>query len=108
MNPIWVLVNCNSSDEAQRIGDHILDNRLGSCYDIFLRKLSKYFWPAKSSKKEKGQGALLIVETFENKYQELQSQIKKLHSDKLPFIGYINILGAEKAYIDWIQGELVN
>lgn len=106
MNPIWVLVNCNSIRQAQGIGDKVLDKRFGSCFDIFERNLTKYFWPPKSGKKETAKGALLIIETMEKKYKKLHSFVKSIHSDKLPFIGYIEIKGTEIAYNDWMKEEI--
>lgn len=106
MKTIWVLVNCNSIKEAHEIGDKVLDKRLGSCFDIFERNLTTYFWPPKSGKKETATGALLVIETVENKYNKIQSYVKSIHGDELPFIGYIEIKGTEEAYSNWIEGEL--
>lgn len=104
--PIWVLVNCNSQQEAQKIGDLILSRRLASCFDIFPRALTKYFWPAKSGKIEQAKGALLVIETFEKNYKDVQALVKKNHSDKLPFIGFISIEGVSDNYRNWMHGEI--
>ncbi len=106
MKPIWALVNCNSIKEAHEIGDKVLDKRLGSCFDIFERSLTTYFWPPRSGKKETAAGALLIIETIDKQYKKLQSFVKSIHSDKLPFIGYIEIKGTESAYNNWVEEEL--
>lgn len=106
MHPIWILVNCNSIRQAHEIGDKVLGKRLGTCFDIFERNLTTYFWPPKSGKKETATGALLIIETMEKKYKKIHSFVKNIHSDELPFIGYIGIKGTEDAYNDWMKGEL--
>lgn len=103
---IWILVNCNSDKEAESIGRAILKKRLVSCFDIIPRHLAAYFWPPKSGKIETSKGATLISETFKEKYEEIVGAVKKLHSDKLPFIGFIEIKGIDKAYIQWIKGEV--
>lgn len=105
--PIWILVNCVSSEEAKNIGDAILKQRLGSCFDIFPRELSSYFWPPKSEQIETAKGALLIIETFEERYPEVSKKTEELHSDKLPFVGYIKIEGTSKGYRNWMKEELV-
>ena len=104
--PIWVLVNCNADEEGEKIGRAILGKRLGSCFDIFPRKLTEYFWPPKSDKIEKTGGCLLVIETLIDEYQDINSQVKKLHSDKLPFIGYIEIKGVSQEYLKWLKGEI--
>jgi len=103
---IWILVNCNSLKEARLIGKEILKKRLASCFDIIPRLLASYYWPPESGKIETSKGATLILETFKNKYNSAVKEIKKLHSDKLPFIGFIEIKGISKDYINWMKGEL--
>jgi len=106
MNLIWVLVNCNSFEEAEKIGDEALKKRLAVCFDVFARSLAKYFWPPKSGEIEKAQGALLILETEEAKYEDIQQVIKSVHSDQLPFTGFVRIEGVREDYKEWLQGEL--
>ena len=103
---IWILVNCNSLKEAKLIGTEILKKRLASCFDIIPRHLASYYWPPKSGKIETSKGATLILETFKNKYNSGVKEIKKLRNDKLPFIGFIEIKGTSKDYINWMKGEL--
>jgi len=106
IQPIWILVNCNSDDEGKRIGRVILKKRLAGCFDIFPRKLAEYFWPPKSGKVEKARGCLLVIETLENKYKEVAKEVKRLHGDQLPFIGYIEIKGVGGTYLNWLEGEI--
>jgi uncharacterized protein involved in tolerance to divalent cations len=103
---IWVLVNCNSTKEAEKIGRKILEKRFCSCFDIIPRYLAVYFWPPRSGKIEKSKGATLILETFKEKYNLIKKEVKKLHSDKLPFIGFIEIKGLDREFIKWMREEL--
>jgi len=103
---IWILVNCSSNKEAESVGRKILKEWLASCFDITSRHLAAYFWPPKSGKIETSKGATLILETFKEKYSSIAKEVKKIHSDRLPFVGFIEIKGIAKEYIDWIKGEL--
>ena len=103
---IWVLVNCNSVKEAEKIGRKILKMRYCSCFDIIPRHLSVFYWPPKKGKVETSKGAILTIETFSRKYDLIKNQVKKLHSDRLPFIGFMEIKGIDKEYISWIKGEI--
>lgn len=104
---IWILVNCNSKKEAEFIGGKILKKRLVSCFDIIPRHLTTYWWPPKSGKIETSKGAtFLVLETFSDKYNFIVKEVKRLHSDKLPFVGFIEMRGVTEEYIDWIKGEL--
>lgn len=101
----WVLVNCNSKEEAERIGKEILKKRLISCFDIISRFLAAYFWPPNAGKIEASKGAILILETIGKESKIIEKEVKKLHSDKLPFIGSIGIK-VGKEYSDWVKGEI--
>ena len=103
---IWALVNCNSKEEALKIGNAILKKRLASCFDFFNRALARYFWPPKSNLIEESKGCLLCIETFEKLYNKVADEIERLHSDKEPFIGFIRIEGSRKSYFDWMKGEI--
>lgn len=103
---IWVLVNCNSAKEAEKIGRKILKMRCCSCFDIIPRYLAVYFWPPRSGKIEKAKGAILTLETFKEKYNSIKKEVKKVHSDKLPFIGFLEIKGLDREYVKWVREEL--
>lgn len=102
---IWVLVNCNTVKEADKIGRALLKMRLVSCFDIFKRLKTEYFWPPKKGTIQTGRGALLILETLPTKFEQIIPQVKKLHSDKLPFIGSFPVK-VEDAYQQWMKGEI--
>ena len=104
-NAIRVLCNCNNREEAEEIGNAVLDGRIASCFDIFPRELTTYFWPPKTGKKESAKGALLVIESLVEHYEKIADLIKSLHSDELPFVGYIKIEGLSQKYLDWIKGE---
>jgi len=103
---IWVLVNCNSKGEALEIGNGLLNKRLIACFDIFNREISRYFWPPKSNHIEEVGGCLLVTSGFEKSYDKIIIEIEKLHSDKVPFIGFIEINGLTNDYFNWMKEEI--
>lgn len=107
MKIIWVLVNCNSVKEAKNIGRESLRKRLASCFDIFPRLAAYYFWPPKSGTIETSKGCLLVIETLPEYFKQMETLVEKKHSDKLPFIGSIEINNISREYIRWLRGELL-
>lgn len=106
MKIIWVLVNCNSVKEADNTGTKILEERLAACFDVYSRYKTQYFWPPQSNKTEMGRGCILILETLPKYFKKIEKLIKKLHSDKLPFIGSIEINNVHLDFVNWMKGEL--
>ena len=103
---IWVVVNTNSVREADKIGRTVLKQRLCACFGIYSRMMSVYFWPPKTSKQETSKGPLLVLETLPAKYKKISQLVKSLHSDKLPFIGRLEIKEVENKFYQWLKNEV--
>lgn len=103
---IWVLVNSNSKQEAEKIGNAILRERLCACYGLYKKFGSTYFWPPKSDSLETSRGPLLVLETLPKNYREITKRVRRLHSDKVPFIGRLKIDGVNQDFYDWLKGEV--
>lgn len=103
---IWVLVNSNSRAEAEKIGHAVLKDRLAACYGVYAKFGSTYFWPAGSRKLETNPGPLLVLETLPKHYRSIISKVRKLHSDKVPFIGKLKIDDVNKDFYNWLVGEI--
>ena len=105
MKTRWIVINCNSLKEADRIGKSVLRQRLCACYDILPRLKTAYFWPPKSSKIETGKGAQLVVVTISKLDSKVRSVVARLHSDTLPSINGLTVeVSAE--YARWVNGEV--
>lgn len=102
---IWILINCNKVSEADKIGRALLQKRLISCFDILPRIKAVYFWPPKSGKLEESKGAILVSETLPKNFNKIYKLTKQLHSDKLPFIGSMQI-EVKDEYYQWVKGEI--
>jgi|SRR3989344_2753393 len=103
---IWVVVNTNSTKEAEKIGRAVLKKRLCACFGILPRIKSVYYWPPKSSKLETSRGPLLTLETLPKHYSSIIKIVKKLHSDKVPFIGQWEMENVDKDFYKWMKSEL--
>ncbi|MDE2311675.1 MAG: divalent-cation tolerance protein CutA [Patescibacteria group bacterium] len=103
---IWVLVSTTSKKEAEKIGRAIIEQRLAACYGLYPKLKSVYFWPPKSDRLEESKGPLLVLETLPKHYARITSTVKKMHSDKLPFIGKITVDGIDKSFYNWMAREI--
>ena len=48
----------------------------------------------------------MALETLPKYFKQLEIIIKKMHSDKLPFIGSIEVNNVSHAYLKWLKGEV--
>lgn len=104
---LWVTTNCKTNKEAWEIGNELLNKRLIACFDIVSRVKTAYFWPAGSGKVEAGKGVMLIGVTLPSYAKKITAEIKKLHSDKVSFVGALPIESLNNDYTAWLKGELL-
>lgn len=105
-NIIWIVVSCNSVEEATTIGQAVLEARLASCFEIVPRLLARSFWPPRRGTTEDASGALLIFETFEEAFERVERLVCALHSDALPFVGALKIEHVRPDYAAWMREEI--
>ena len=103
---IWVLVNTNSKAEGDKIGRAVLKQRLCACYGLYKKFGSTYFWPPRSGKLETNTGPLLVLETVPKHYRHIVKLVRELHSDRVPFIGFIEIKGVQADFYNWLKSEV--
>jgi periplasmic divalent cation tolerance protein len=103
---IWVVVNTNSTKEADKIGRACLKARVCACYALTPRLKSVYFWPPKSNKLETSKGPLLTLETLPKHYSKIVKLVKQLHSDQVPLIGQWEIENVTPDFYKWMKGEV--
>ncbi|MBQ7503171.1 divalent-cation tolerance protein CutA [bacterium] len=97
-----VLVTTESAEAAKGIAMHLLRRRLAVCVNIVPRMTSMYWW---HDKIEECKETFLLIKTRSEKFEELEAEIKKLHSYEVPEILSVPI-GGNADYLAWIDGCL--
>jgi periplasmic divalent cation tolerance protein len=99
-----VLVTCSTILEARRIGSQVVRKRLAACANIVLGPVqSIYRWKGKV---ELGREVLMLLKTTSKKLDELESEVKRLHSYDLPEFVVLPITEGSREYLSWL-GESV-
>jgi len=94
------LVTVPNMEEAKRIADKLVSERLAACVNIMRNIISTYRWKGKVEIDEE---QLLIIKTSETKVDLIVKKINELHSYEVPeCIGFNIVKGSEK-YLDWIK-----
>lgn len=103
---IVVYITCNSNDEAETIGKRLMEKRLAPCYNIIPNMKSACFWPPKTGKIEEVNGIILLVKTLEVKFDAIEIEIERLHSDSVPCIFALPVTRVSKKYLAWLNEEI--
>ncbi len=98
-----VLTTTGSEDEARKIAQHLVENRLAACVNIISQVESIYRWQGKV---ESSREWLLVVKSTADKFAAVRDAIRELHSYDLPECIAIAIEEGSPQYLQWL-GESV-
>lgn len=97
-----IYVTTASSDEAVRIAETVVTERLAACANILDGVTSLFHWEGKLCRENE---AVLILKTTEEKTDALTARIKELHSYECPCIVVLPIEGGNPAFLEWLHSE---
>ena len=99
---VFVYVTCSSVDEARRIAETVVEERLAACANIYSSIESIYWWRGRV---EHSGEAALILKTRRILFSRLVKRIRELHSYELPCIIALPIIDGLPPFLKWIEDE---
>jgi len=98
--PIIVLVACGSEEEAIKIAQSLIEERLAACVNLVSPVRSIYRWEGKICDEKEW---ILIIKTQKQRFEELEKKVKSLHSYSVPEIIGLPIIEGSSSYLDWLE-----
>lgn len=98
-----VLSTAGSEQEARRIAEHLVSNRLAACVNIVPGIESVYRWRGKV---EMGREWLLLIKTTAELCSSVQEAIATLHSYDVPECVVLSIEDGSPDYLGWIENAV--
>lgn len=99
---IIIFITCGSKKEAGKIVDAILNKRLAACANIVSEVESKFWWRGKI---DNAKEYLIMMKARRKNFEEIEKQVKRLHSYEVPEIIAIPIVAGSKDYLKWLETE---
>lgn len=99
---VVVFVTASSSNEAERIGQMVVDSRLAACANILQGVRSIFRWDNKVNVESE---CLIIMKTTLDRFSDLEAAIRQHHSYSVPEIIALPIIAGSIPYLEWITGE---
>ena len=97
---IIVLTTVLNSEEAEALGEKIVEAGLAACVQILPKITSIYVWKGKL---ERASEHLLLIKTLPEKFDELSVFITANHSYDVPEIIAIDAARVSEPYLNWIN-----
>ena len=103
MNPILILTNCPSSQEADNIAAALLEQELAAAAQIIGPTTSRYRWQGEVHHQQEW---LLVIKTSGHCEAQIKNVIGQLHSYELPGMLTLDIAGGNERYLQWIVNNV--
>jgi periplasmic divalent cation tolerance protein len=98
-----VLCTCASEEDALRLANSIVEERLAACVNILPGIRSIYRW---KDQIESGQEILLIIKTTQERFAALCDRIVALHPYDTPEVIALPVVDGFEKYLTWLQAQV--
>ena len=99
---ILVLVTAGSEAEAELIAKALVAERLAACVNILSPMRSIYRWEEKIADDREW---LLVIKTRSERFADLETKVKTLHSYQVPEVIALPIAQGAESYLRWLRQE---
>jgi periplasmic divalent cation tolerance protein len=97
---IVVFLTAANGEEATRLAEMLVGAHLAACVQILPEMESVYRWQGKIERQSE---VLLIAKTTRGKFDDLEREVRALHSYDTPEIVAVPIVTGSAAYLEWLS-----
>jgi periplasmic divalent cation tolerance protein len=97
---LLIYCSCPNRECAERIANHLLDQRLAACISITSPVTSIYQW---QGKRETAEENMLLIKSSRAVYDALEQAILALHPYELPEIVAVSVEHGLPGYLQWVE-----
>jgi periplasmic divalent cation tolerance protein len=97
--PVLVLSTVGKREDAEKIADALVGERLAACVNVVPGLLSVYRWKGAVEREDE---VLLLIKTRAERVEEMGARLRALHPYELPEMIVLPIAGGHGPYLDWI------
>lgn len=86
-------------DEATRIAEVLVNQKLAACVQILPEMQSIYVWEGQVQRERE---VLLVAKTIRANFDELERQVREIHSYETPEIVALPVVAGSAPYLKWL------
>lgn len=102
MDAIVIFCTVPTKDDAKKISNAIVSERLAACVSIVDKVHSVFSWNSELCTENE---MLLIIKTRRELFDKIEAVIKALHSYNVPEIIALPVIVGSEDYLGWIAHE---
>ena len=99
----FVYMTAGDREEAGKIAGELVTSGLAACVNILDNMNSVYMWEGEIQNDTE---VVMIAKTSEDRVPQVIEKVKSLHSYDCPCIVSLPVLNGNRAFLDWIAGEV--
>src|SRR6476660_4986140 len=97
---IVVFITAPAREEAIRLADMLVGAHLAACVQLLPEMESVYRWEGKIERQPE---ILLLIKTTRARFDELEREVRALHSYDTPEIVALPIVAGSEPYLRWLR-----
>lgn len=98
-----VYITSASQDEALKISNRLVEEKLVACANIYPEIESIYKWEGKT---EKSKESVIIAKTLKKNFTKVVGRVKELHSYSCPCVVSVPVNEGNPDFIEWVYSSL--
>lgn len=98
-----VFCTCDTAEEADRVANALVHERLAACVNVLPGLQSVYRWQGAV---ERAREILLLIKTTPARFSALRDRIQAIHSYDTPEIVAIPIADGSERYLAWLLEQV--
>src|SRR5882672_11560186 len=102
-NAIVVFMTAADREEAARLAEMLVKTQLAACVQILPEMESVYRWQGRIERQAE---VLLIAKTTKAKFDDLEREVRALHSYETPEIVAVPLVAGSTPYLEWLSTSL--
>lgn len=99
---LQVSTTTDSEEDAQRIAQSLVEQRVAACVQVVGPISSTYWWQGAVETAEEW---LCLIKTRQELYPQLEKAIRAIHPYDVPEILAVPVVAGHEAYMDWVRVE---
>jgi len=97
---IVVFMTAANGEEATRLAEMLVGAHLAACVQILPEMESVYRWQGKIERQAE---VLMLAKTTQGKFDDLEREVRALHSYDTPEIVAVPIVKGSAPYLEWLS-----
>lgn len=101
-DPIVVLITAPNADQATRIAELLVNQKLAACVQVLPEMQSIYVWKGEI---QRDREVLLLAKTTRAKFEQLEREVRAIHSYETPEVIALSITEGSEPYLSWLASS---